>query len=131
VRAFVYFCQISANFCSFLHPFFTFLFCLFYPIHPCCQPTFINSPKTNMPAGRTQKNTNFPPFFIISKTPFLNHVNLRNPYHRRFFITVADLSDILSKLPALPVLAGQILICFMEVGYFHALCIIIDFSFCP
>ena len=62
-RAFGYFLQIYANICNFLTHFFAFFSYPFYLNHPCCRPTFIYSPKTNMPAGRTKKNLNLPPFF--------------------------------------------------------------------
>jgi hypothetical protein len=78
---FVKFLQRSARFCT---PFSTFFSCPFYPIHPSCQSTSIYRQKMNMPTRRTQKNSNFPPFFKILKISFLNHVNLRNPQYRHF-----------------------------------------------
>ena len=61
------FCQISV---MFLHVFAPFFSCPFYPNHPCCHSTSVCSSKTNIPARRTKKNRNFPPFLKIKKFHF-------------------------------------------------------------
>ena len=64
------FVKFPIHFCTFLHPFSTFLSCPFFPYHPCCQSTSVYRPKSNIPTRRNRKNCNFPHFFKFKKIHF-------------------------------------------------------------